>query len=247
VLSRRIALWTASLALAAVIGLVLFRPAGVVSFPVSRSFARLAPEAPPGWEARDAPLGATELAAGEAAQSLNFDAFFSKVYRRGAMEVRVYAAYWTPGREDPSLVEGHIPDVCWVGAGGVVVGRDDARIVHGPGGRDSIPARFRVFEFTLRREEVVFWHLIGRRQVGLADQVSSPVLGRLHRFGQILRITSFGLSPQEQVFVRISTNRTVDELVMSDLWPAFGPLLREGGILGPGGSGAPRDRTAPSP
>ena len=244
-LTRRIALWAAFLALAAVIGVILCRPPAVVSFSPSKPFTAIAPEPPAGWTVRDTPLGPTELAAGEAAHTLNFDAYFCKTYERDGMEVTVYAAYWTPGRLDPSLVDGHIPDVCWVGAGGSIVESDERRVVPGPGGQSSLPARFRVFEFPRNREEVVFWHCVGGKAVWLEDQKASPLFGRLRRFGQILRITGFGLSPQEQVFVRISTNRTLRELLMSDLWPAFASFLGRSGLLEPVDAKGRQGREAP--
>lgn len=230
---RRIALWTAFFALAAGIAVTLRPRTGVASFSRSHPFAALAPAAPPGWEVRDTPLGATELAAGEAARTLNFDDYFFKTYRKGAMEVGVYAAYWTPGRLDPALVAGHTPDACWVGAGGTIVEGDDSRVLPGFGNRVLRPAYFRVFEFPRSREEVVFWHCFGGRPVRFADQVGSPLLGRLRGFEQTLGLTAFGLAPQEQIFVRISTNRTIDELVRSDLWPGLTSSLLPSGIFEP--------------
>jgi hypothetical protein len=106
---RRIALWAAFLALMAGIAFTLRSQIGVASFSRSHPFAMLAPVAPPGWDVQDTPLGATELSAGEAARTLNFDYFFYKTYRRGNMEVRGYAAYWAPGRLDPAKVAAHTP------------------------------------------------------------------------------------------------------------------------------------------
>jgi hypothetical protein len=183
---------------------------------------------------RDTPLGATEWSAGEAARALDFDDYFYKTYRSGDMEVRVYAAYWAPGRLDPALVGAHTPDACWVGAGGTMVERDDSRVLLGVGERVVRPACFRIFEFPHGREEVVFWHCFGGNPVRLPDQEASPLLGRLRRFAKSLRLTAFGFAPREQIFVRISTNRTIDELVRSDLWPRMISLL-PAGIFEPAG------------
>jgi hypothetical protein len=173
------------------------------------------------------------LSAGEAARTLNFDDFFYKTFRRGGTEVGVYAAYWAPGRLDPATVASHTPDLCWVGAGGTIVERDDSRVLLFPGNRVLRPASFRVFEFPQGSEEVVFWHCVGGTPVRFADSEASPLLAGLRRFEKTLGLTAFGLAPQEQIFVRISTNRTIDELVRSDLWPGLTPFLRESGILGP--------------
>jgi len=232
-LARRIALWAAFLALVAAIAVTLRPRTGVASFSRSQPLATLAPVAPPGWEVQDTPLGATESSAGDAARTLDFNDYFFKTYRKGAMDVGVYAAYWTPGRLDPSLVATHTPDVCWVDAGGAIVEHDDSRVLPGVGSRVFRPAYFRVFEFPQGREEVVFWYCLGGRPVRFADQETSPLLGRLRRFGQTLSLTAFGLAPQEQIIVRISTNRTIDELVRSDLWPGVASSLLQSGIFEP--------------
>src|SRR5580658_6941037 len=166
---RQIALWAAFLAFAAGIAVTLCSRPGVASFSRSHPFATLAPAAPPGWEVLDVPLGATELASGEAARTLNFDDFFYKAYSRGEFEVGVYAAYWAAGRLDPALVAAHSPDICWVNAGGTIVDRDDNRVLAGPGKRALRPASFRVFEFPQGREEVVFWQCVGGKSVRFAD------------------------------------------------------------------------------
>jgi hypothetical protein len=233
-LVRWIALWAAFLALVAAIAATLHPRPGAASFSRTHPFAVLAPGAPPGWEVRDTPLGATELSAGEAARTLYFDDFFYRTYTKGEMEVRVYAAYWAPGRLDPALVAGHSPDVCWVGAGAAMVERDDSRVLPGFANRALRPASFRIFEFSHGREEVVFWHSFGGKPIRFADfsdQTTAPLLGRLRRFTQTLSLTAFGLAPQEQIFVRISTNRTIDELVRSDLWPRLTSLLLQCGIV----------------
>jgi hypothetical protein len=230
---RRAALWAAFLALLAGVAVTLRSRIGVSSFSRAHPFGALAPVAPPGWEVRDTPLGATELASGEAARTLDFDDFFYKTYAKGALAVRVYAAYWTPGRLDPAMVAGHTPDACWVGAGGTIIERDDARVLPGFGNRVFRPACFRVFEFPHGREEVVFWLCVAGKPVRFADLERSYLLGRLSRFVQTLRLTAFGLAPQEQIFVRISTNRTFDEVVSSDLWPPLTSSFARSGIFEP--------------
>jgi hypothetical protein len=169
----------------------------------------------------------------EVSRTLKFDDFFYKTYRKGSTEVRVYAAYWAPKRLDPEIVARHTPDVCWVGAGGTIVERDDGRVLPGPGTRVLRPAYFRVFEFPLSTEQVVFWHLLGQVPVQSADQEGKSLIGRLRLFKQSLDLTAFGLRPQEQMFVRISTNGTIGDLVRSDLWPSLVASLAPSGIVGP--------------
>jgi len=143
----------------------------------------------------------------------------------------VYVAYWVPGHKNPMLVTNHTPDICWVSAGGIIVERDDSRVLPRNGSKVFQPASFRVFEFPSGREEVVFWYTLGGKTIQLADLETSPLLGRLRRFKQILSLTSSGLASQEQIFVRISTNRTIDEVIRSDLWPALTSTLSASGIV----------------
>ena len=232
-LTRRIALWTAFLALAAGIAIALRPRDGFATFSRSHPFSMLAPLAPPGWEVRDTPLGATELSSGEAARTLYFNDYFYKTYRRGEVAVGVYAAYWAPGRLDPVRVDGHTPDACWVAAGGTVTERDDSWVLPKFGDRTFWPGRFRVFEFPFGREEVVFWHCFGGKPQRIADEKISGLFYWLRHFSQNLRATAFGLEPREQIFVRISTNRTFDELARSNLWPAITSSLLPSGIFEP--------------
>ncbi len=230
---RRIALWTAFLALLAGITVTLRPRNSFASFSRSHPFGALAPVAPSGWEVQDTPLGATEFSAGETARTLYFNDFFYKTYTKGEMRVRVYAAYWAPGRLDPSMVASHTPDECWVSAGGTIIVRDDRRVLPSFGKRVFSQAYFRAFQFSQGREEVVFWYSLGGKPNRSMVQGTSPLLAGLRFFGQALSLTRFGFAPREQIFVRISTNRTIDELVTSDLWPELASSLIQIGILEP--------------
>ena len=229
---RRIALCAAFLALAAGIGVSLCTRTGPTSYAQTLRVATLAPPAPVGWSAQDTPLGATELSAGSAVRVLNFDDFIYRTYRRGALTVRVYAAYWKPGRMDPTLVASHTPDACWVASGGAIVVADNHRVLPAAGNRSLLPAQYRIFEFPRGREEVVFWYTLGGQPVGFADQQQSPFLGRILRLGQVLHLTGYGLAPRDQLLVRISTDRTIEELIRSDLWPALSASLLRSGLGG---------------
>jgi hypothetical protein len=152
------------------------------------------------------------------------------------MDVRVYVAYWAPGRLDPALVWLHQPDNCWVDNGGIILKRDDARVLPTPGDRHLSPALFRVFQFPDSKEEVVFWDSVGGRPSGFQWENQSFVASRWTRFVHSLRISFFGLAPKEQLVIRISTNRTIDELVKSDLWPRLTSSLASSGIVERSGS-----------
>jgi hypothetical protein len=187
---------------------------------------------PPGWTSEDQPLGDSEYLSRQVEKTLRFDDAFYRAYRRGGTEVGVYVAYWKPGKLDPWLIALHTPDSCWVLAGAEMTERDDHKVLGG--GAAALEAKFRRFRWPSSPTtlEVVFWHLYGGKLSGF------PVTGqegRLRaRWAELLttlRNTQWGRVRQEQVFVRISTNRTMDELVASDLWPALMEALAPTGIV----------------
>jgi hypothetical protein len=229
---RRTVLMLGSLALFAGVLVTLRSRRGEPAYSRSHPLSILAPPPPAGWEVRDTPIGATAGSAEAAIRALNFDDYVYRTYRSGGLVVRVYAAYWSPGRMDPSLISIHIPDICWVGSGATLVDSEDGRILPGAGG-SLLPGNFRVFEFPHGREEVVYWHCVRGTPLSAAAPDSLPLSERLRAFGRTLLGTSFGLAPADQVFVRISTNRTIAEVVASDLWPVLTASLRPSGIAGP--------------
>jgi len=203
----------------------------VQSFSEAHPVSLLAPTAPPGWTVKDTPLGATETSVGETIKQLDLSGYFFKTYRHGGMDVRVYVAYWAPGRMDPREVWSHQPDVCWVGNGGTILTQDDQRVLRGAEAGHTAPARFGGFEFPQGREEVVFWHLVGGKPSGFETEEVSGVVSRWRHFTNSLRLSGFGLEPKEQMEVRISTNRSIDEVMRSDLWPRLVSALSSTGVF----------------
>jgi hypothetical protein len=237
-ITRRAAILTlTATTLALAVGVNLWPRAGRPSFSPSHPVSLLVPPPPRDWTARDSLLGPTEVSAGESIKTLNFTDYVYKIYSYAGMDVRVYVAYWAPGRLDPSLVWLHQPDNCWVDNGGVILKRTDARVLTNGSGGHSWPALFRVFQFPEGREEVLFWDSVGGRPSGFRWENQSFVASRWIRFVHSLRVNFFGLAPQEQLVVRISTNRTIDELVRSDLWPRITSSLAPSGIFEPSESG----------
>lgn len=71
------------------------------------------PEALTGWQAREEPLGATEVVKGQVEAILNYDDYVFRVFTRGTAHVGVYVAYWKRDRMPVSRVASHTPDRCW--------------------------------------------------------------------------------------------------------------------------------------
>jgi hypothetical protein len=201
------------------------------TFSAAYPLSRLTPAVPKGWTMKESPLAATELMVGETLRTLNLTDYFYKTYSHEGMDVRIYVAYWSAGQLDPRQVWAHQPDRCWTANGGIILERDDTRILAPRGVEHSAPALFRVFQFPAGREEVVFWHLIDGHVSGFDWTDRSPLGSRWRRFLNSLRQNSFGFAPKEQLVVRISTNRSIDALLQSRLWPTMVASLRPTGIF----------------
>jgi hypothetical protein len=214
-------------------GLAVFMPQNVTPyFAPQRSIRELLPEAVPGWDAHDMPLGETEYVQKSIERALQFDDAAYWVYRLGDLEVGVYVAYWKPGKLDPWLVALHTPESCWVLAGAQMQERDDQRKL--PSAQSELwPAQYRQFQWPDGAlTQVVFWHLYGGHPNGI------PVTGdegrwraRWTKLAICLRNARFGRIRREQVFVRISTNRSIDAVKRSDLWPLLVSRLSATGVL----------------
>jgi hypothetical protein len=119
--------------------------------------------------------------------------------------VTLYVAYWKPGAADASLVDMHSPDACWPGTGWSPEPVEHERAVLGVAGRTLPPAECRMFALAGIETRVWFWHLYGGRPVSFVDPHS------VARFLELAVRTGFG-PPQEQLFVRVSSNRPWEEI-----------------------------------
>ena len=195
------------------------------------SLGAMLPAAPVGWTSEDLPLGETEAMLRVVEEKLRFDQALYRVYRRGGLEVGVYVAYWKPGGMDPWLIALHTPDICWIGNGAKLGAMDDELRLAAPNRQTLWPGRFRVFDWPNGRQEVVFWHLYGGEPSGFPLRKGDYVESRWQELKLTLKNTWMGRVRKEQVFIRISTNRTMDEVVRSDLWPVLMKSLAPTGLL----------------
>ena len=111
----------------------------------------------------------------------------------------------------PRLVAAHTPDVCWPGNGWE---RDSAGETETPSwGEKLVRKRFvtgecRVFRQRGIPEYVVFWHKVGDRVQSYGTGYAPPWwawIDELRRGGLDMR--------QEQLFVRISSDRPIDRVL----------------------------------
>ena len=214
----------------AAIGVNLRPKIGVQSFSAIHPLSVLAPKAPPGWTVKDTPLGPTEISVGDTLRTLNLSDYFFKTYHQGNMDVRVYVAYWSPGKLDSRRVWSHRPETCWVANGAIMLLGNDRRVLDGGTAARLMPASYGIFQFPQGREEEVFWHLVGGKLSGFESENTS-LISKWRHFENSLSLTGFGVAPKEQIVVRISTNRTIDDVIHCELWPFLLMSLSSSGIV----------------
>jgi exosortase len=160
--------------------------------------AALLPAAPPGWTATTTPN------LDQYSAVLHTHALIERVYSDGpapdSAHLTLYLAYWRPRQAPVSLVDAHSPDACWPGTGWEPEPVPSDRAALGIAGRLLAPAECRLFAHGKFETKVWFWHLYGGRPLTFVDPYSAArLLGLAWRYG-------FG-QPEDQLFVRVSSNR----------------------------------------
>jgi hypothetical protein len=208
--------WTAAAALVLVAAVGLqFRGAFEASQP-ARSVdlrAALAVE-PAGWEAKDLPIGDTEVLREAAASTLRYDEYFYRLYRRGSTEFTVYVAYWKPGKYPPQMIAKHTPDMCWT-LNGMTCEEMRFSVSKQISGVELWPGQWRKFRAPSGQiNYTIFWHMVGERPFDYGTQFYSiphPVTFWL----ESLRFAVGAKS--EQFFFRMTSN-----VPPEDLWNDVG-------------------------
>lgn len=205
------------------VGLFLLMSAGLVfAFlvpdvepTVDRSLEELLPERIPGWHATQVPLSQTPEGEERVLNVLDLDDVFSRQYTKGDTEIMVYAAYWFPGSEPYSSVAIHNPDSCWVISGWDVLDRESNRSVELAG----FPLKeheWGVYRKNGNDVYVLFWHLLGgepNKYIKHMLWTSSGVDSFKRQFYFIYNMYQMGLDlGQDQLFVRISSNKPFEEI-----------------------------------
>ncbi len=164
------------------------------------------PEEVPGWQIRFRPVADSHEMKKAVADALNYDDGILVDFTAGDLRASIYAAYWTPGKMPHRLVAGHTPDICWVGAGWE---RQSSRVTSAAIGAErlgGIPMEHRVYRLRDQVEYVVFCHITGGRPMSYGTTGLPPwyaVFGDIFTKGLRQR--------EEQFFVRISSNRPVED------------------------------------
>jgi exosortase len=181
----------------------------------------LLPEPQPGWTARTTP----ELDAYSGI--LHTHDLVERVYSDGpgldSAHLTLYLAYWRPGQASVSLVDAHTPDACWPGTGWEAEPVPVSHAALEVAGRRLAPAECRLFAHGSFETRVWFWHLYGGRPLVFVDPYSAPrLLALAWRYG-------FG-PPEDQLFVRVSSNRPWQEVASQPTLRQFLENLRPLGL-----------------
>jgi hypothetical protein len=176
------------------------------------------PKSLAGWQVKDVPLADSAAGALNVEGILNFDQVVQRIFIKDGIQVMVYVAYWEPGKISLVDAGSHNPDSCWVNAGCERTNR--AYSVAGKVGQREL----RPYEWGEYRTpaggtlQAMFWHLVDGRpnryeeqKVGWRDGIA----GRIERAELVYQdIKARGLNQRaEQMFVRLSSNKTPEELL----------------------------------
>jgi hypothetical protein len=211
------------LLLCAAVGVQLYRTSTTGDYEAPLQLNRTLPLELAGWTSHDLPLAETEETKNAVANILQFDDYFSRIYRSESIEVTLYVAYWKPGKIPPRAVGVHTPDTCWVQNGWTRLSRAHAVPMAGVE-RAFQPAEFGTYSLRGNTLQVYFWHLVGGKTYSYEQE-------GLHSLTAPLQdMATFGLNQRrDQLFVRLASNVPFDQ-VWRD--PGFARLLEALSKLG---------------
>ena len=172
----------------------------------SRSLKDVFPRELAGWQIQDLEIADTPEASARVSDFLDFDDAIFRFYTKDGAEIGLYIAYWRPGKTSYRWAGAHTPDTCWVLAGWECTQREYG-IPFQHGSIPFQPAEYGIYETELDKQHVYFWHLVGRKAYGYKQQ------GTPNIFAALIDIKHHGLDQRkEQFFIRLSSNKTLDQL-----------------------------------
>lgn len=177
---------------------------------LTESLAEIVPQKLDGWRIEDQNMADSPESSARISQFLNFDDALYRVFRKGDTFVGLYIAYWTPGKASYRWAGAHTPDTCWVQNGWTCLDREYS-IPFSSGETKFQPAEFGVYAKDGTEQNVYFWHLVGGEAFGYKQQGGHNILAAL------IDVKNYGLNlRQEQFFIRLSSNQTIEELKKMD-------------------------------
>ncbi len=172
----------------------------------NNKLAEVTPAKLPGWQVQDLEIADTPEASMRVSKFLNFDDSIFRTYTKDDTQVGLYIAYWGPGKVSYRWAGAHTPDTCWVKAGWECTKREYS-IPFQHNGIQFQPAEYGVYKNKTDKQNVYFWHLVGGRAYGYKQQETPNI------FAALIDIKRHGLNlRKEQFFIRLSSNKTIDQL-----------------------------------
>ncbi len=186
-----------------------------------------------GWRRQEIPIAGSSAALASAQGILNFSQAAQVLYVRDATQILVYVAYWEPGKVSVVDAGSHNPDSCWVNNGCVRTERRYA-VAGRVGERELLPYEYGQYLVPRGgKQNVAFWHLVNGEPNRYEEQAAgwrNGLLGRLERLPLVFKdIRAYGFNQKnEQMFIRISSNARIEELIADPLnktlFEALAPL-----------------------
>ena len=169
-----------------------------------------------GWKVRDLEMADTPEASIRVSEFLDFNDSIFRTYTKDDTQVGIYIAYWSPGKVSYRWAGAHTPDTCWVQAGWDCTQREHS-VPFQHGDISFQPAEFGVYETKTDKQNVYFWHLVGSEAYSYEQQ------GGHNIFAALVDVRHHGLNlRKEQFFIRLSSNKALDELKQM---PGFSKIL----------------------
>jgi hypothetical protein len=159
-----------------------------------------------GWKITDQDMAESPESSERISDFLNFDDALFRIFKNGDTFVGLYIAYWLPGKASYRWAGAHTPDTCWVQNGWT---RQDRKYCIPFQNEETLfqPAEFGIYEKDGSAQNVYFWHLVGGEAFGYEQE------GGHNIFAALLDIKKHGLNLRdEQFFIRLSSNKKIDEL-----------------------------------
>ena len=166
----------------------------------------IVPEELNGWKIIDQDMAESPESSERISNFLNFDDALFRIFKKGDSFVGLYIAYWLPGKASYRWAGAHTPDTCWVQNGWTRLDRKYS-IPFQNEETPFQPAEFGIYEKDGSTQNVYFWHLVGGEAFGYEQE------GGHNIFAALLDIKKHGLNLRdEQFFIRLSSNKKIEEL-----------------------------------
>lgn len=189
------------------------------------SLTDIVPDDLDGWSIKDLDMADSPESSARISDFLNFDDALFRVFEKGDTFVGLYIAYWTPGKASYRWAGAHTPDTCWVLNGWTRLDREYS-VPLVCNGYPLKPAEFGIYEKDGSAQKVYFWHLVG------GEPFSYSQKGTPNIFGALLDIKKYGMNlREEQFFIRLSSNKTINELEKMSGFKEISASLHRLGLL----------------